>query len=139
MNVIVYEGGCLCGAVRYRIQGTPARRPWCHCSLCRRAAGAPVVAWATVGADAFAFTKGAPARYVSSAWASREFCGRCGSQLTFRYNDRPAELDVTLATLDDPARLPPTHHCYAPDRLPWVLLDDDLPRYDTVTSRAGPG
>lgn len=48
----VHEGGCLCGAVRYRITGEPKSVGYCHCRMCQRAAGAPVVAWATVPADA---------------------------------------------------------------------------------------
>jgi hypothetical protein len=129
MSEPVYEGGCLCGAVRYRARGPVLSAPYCHCTICRRASGAPVVAWGTFTAAGFAFTAGVPARYASSATATRQFCPRCGSALTFQFHDRPEEIDVTLATLDDPAAVAPTHHTFVADRLPWLRLADDLPRY----------
>jgi len=125
----LYEGGCLCGDVRYRVQGPPISAPYCHCSMCRRAAGAPVVAWGTFATKGFTFTRGKPARYASSPLATRQFCGRCGSPLIFQYNDRPDELDVTLATLDAPERLAPDAHLYEADRIPWLVLGDALPRF----------
>ena len=78
------EGGCLCGAVRYRIGAEPDHAGYCHCRMCQRAAGAPVVAWLTVARAAFAWTRGEPAVYRSSAKAERLFCGACGTQLAFR-------------------------------------------------------
>ena len=121
------EGGCLCGAIRYRIRVAPTDVVHCHCSMCRRASGAPAVTWATVASADFAIVKGAPKRYVSSARASRQFCAECGAQLTFQYNDRPDEIDVTVATLDDPAAVPPRQHVWAEDRIAWLTLDPELP------------
>ncbi len=66
MAPLPLAGGCLCGAVRYRIDAAPASVMICHCATCRRAAGAPSVAWATVPAAGFALTAGAPAEYASS-------------------------------------------------------------------------
>jgi hypothetical protein len=88
------EGGCLCGGVRYRISGEPRSADYCHCRMCRRAAGSPVVARITVADAAFARTKGAPAVYRSSADAERLFCAACGTQLALR--DEPDHVDVTL-------------------------------------------
>ena len=130
MSEAVYEGGCLCGAVRYRAQAAPLSAPYCHCSLCRRAAGAPVVAWATFAVEDFAFTRGTPLRYASSTRATRQFCGRCGSQLTFQYNEGATDIDVTIATLDEPRRVAPTEHLWLGDRVPWLKIVDDLPRHE---------
>src|ERR1700751_2657680 len=93
-------GGCLCGAVRYRAGAI--RAGYCHCRMCQKASGAPVVAWLAVPLDAFAWTAGNPAAYRSSAQASRHFCAACGSQLAFSWADGTAEIDVNLATLDAP-------------------------------------
>jgi hypothetical protein len=69
--------------IRYRISGAPRSADYCHCSMCRRAAGAPVVARLTVANGFFSWKSGAPAVYRSSADAER-FCGECGTQLALR-------------------------------------------------------
>jgi hypothetical protein len=123
------EGGCLCGAVRYRIGAEPDHAGFCHCRMCQRAAGAPVLAWLTVARNAFAWTKGEPDVYRSSAKAERLFCGACGTQLVFREAALPDELDVTLASLDEPASVRPSHHIWTSSRIPWFDVADDLLRY----------
>ena len=121
------EGGCLCGAVRYRISAPPRDADYCHCGMCRRAAGAPVVARLVVAASAFALTSGEPATWRSSATAERLFCPVCGSQLALR--DEPDHLDVALATLDDPAAVIPSCHIWTASRIAWFDIADELPRY----------
>ena len=87
-------GGCLCGAIRYRISAEPRSADYCHCRMCRRAAGAPVVARLAVANQSFAWITGEPAVYRSSQSAERLFCPNCGTQLALR--DEPDYLDVTL-------------------------------------------
>ena len=106
------EGGCLCGTVRYRVSAEPDDGGYCHCRICQRSTGAPVVAWLTVASDAFAWTKGAPTAYRSSQEAERLFCPACGTQLVFREPAEPHLLDVTLASLDDPEAVRPDHHIW---------------------------
>jgi len=121
-------GGCLCGGVRYRIDGPiQGATAHCHCTMCRRASGAPVVTWFTVKTDDYAVTKGAPGVYRSSEKAERTFCPTCGAQLTFRTDEAPGFVDVTLATLDDPENHPATLHIWTESRLPWLHLDEHLP------------
>ena len=121
------EGGCLCGAVRYRIDAEARNTDYCHCRMCRRAGGVPVVARLTVADAAFAWIRGRPAVYRSSADAERLFCPACGTQLALR--DEPDYLDVTLASLDDPAAVRPSHHIWTSSRIAWFDTADDLPRY----------
>jgi hypothetical protein len=123
------EGGCLCGAVRYRISAEPHHADYCHCRMCQRASGAPVVAWLTVASEAFEWAKGEPAVYRSSPKAERLFCPNCGTQLVFRAVAEPDHLDVTLASLDDPEAVRPTHHIWTASRIGWFDTADDLPRY----------
>jgi hypothetical protein len=123
------KGGCFCGAIRYQAAGAPFHQTSCHCSMCRRAAGAPLVAWFSVPRSSFRFVQGAPTRYRSSAKATRSFCPRCGTQLTFEGDATPDELDVTTCSLDDPERVPPADHVYTSTRLAWVKLADGLPEY----------
>lgn len=122
-------GGCLCGAIRYEARGTPFQQTICHCSICRRSAGAPMVAWFSVKVADFEITAGQPSHYRSSAKAVRSCCPACGTQLTFK-DDALEEIDVTVCSLDDPAAVAPCDHTYASSQLPWVRLADGLPRFD---------
>lgn len=123
------EGGCLCGAVRYRAAGAPSNTMICHCESCRRAAAAPVVAWITVRADQFAFTRGRPTEFRSSSAVVRTFCAMCGTPLTYQHADRAVNIDFTTCSLDDPERFPPTHHSWLGDDLDWVRFGDGRPAF----------
>ncbi len=125
----VVTGGCLCGAVRYRAAGRAMGGALCHCRSCRRAAGAPMVAWVTFPTAGFSFTSGRPVRYKSSRLVVRTFCGRCGSPLTYQHAHAPAGVDVTTCTLDTPARFPPNAHIWTSHRVPWMHLGDGRPAY----------
>jgi heme-degrading monooxygenase HmoA len=132
-----YEGGCFCGAIRYRARGTPEGPSVCHCSICRRASGAPMVAWATFPTSELAWLKGTPRRFKSSAKAERSFCSDCGTALTFTLVKSPERTDVTLASLDQPGRITPLDHIHTTTRIPWVRLADGLPAF-AEERRAGP-
>lgn len=124
-----FEGGCLCGAVRYRISAAPHDAGYCHCRMCQRAAGAPVVAWLTMASEGFVWTKAAPAAYRSSPGAERLFCPTCGTPMVFRADAEPDLLDVTLASLDEPDAVRPDHHGWTSSRIAWFETRDDLPRH----------
>jgi hypothetical protein len=129
----VYEGGCLCGAVRYEARGIARYLCFCHCVSCRRAAGAAVVPWVTFARAQLRFTRGALTEYRSSAAVLRGFCAACGTSLTFSNQTRPQDIDLTLASLDEPQRLPPTMHVWVQDKLPWLSIADGLPQYPAGT------
>jgi hypothetical protein len=124
-----YAGGCLCGAVRYEASGPARNLCYCHCHSCRRAAGSPAVAWGTFARGGFRVTHGTLAEFHSSDPVQRGFCAACGSCLTYRHEARPAEIDVTLATLDEATQLVPQMHVWVADKLPWVRIADGLPQY----------
>ena len=126
MTTPIIEGGCLCGAIRYRATGNPSNTMVCHCRSCRRAAAAPVVAWITVPADQFAFTRGRPTEFRSSAAVVRTFCAACGTPLAYQHAERASNIDITTCSLDDPERFPPTHHSWLSDDLNWVRFGDRL-------------
>jgi hypothetical protein len=123
------EGGCLCSAVRYRASGEARHPTLCHCNSCRRASGAPLVAWVTFPIAQFAFTKGAPARYRSSPPVVRTFCASCGTPLTYQHDAYAGAIDVTVASLDDPSSFPPADHTWTSDKIAWLELGDGLPRH----------
>lgn len=122
------EGGCQCGAVRYRITGAPVMAALCHCTMCRRANAAPAVAWAMVEEGRIAFSQ-APTVYESSPGARRGFCARCGTPISFTADYLPGLVDVTIGSLDQPARVAPQFHYWDDERLPWLRIDDGLPRH----------
>jgi len=123
------EGGCLCGAVRYRAHGPAYGITHCHCKTCRHASGAPFVTWAGFDTDKFTFTKREPASYASSASVRRTFCSNCGTALTYQRADVPSSIDVTLGSMDEPETLTPQDHTWTESRLSWIFLDDQLPAY----------
>jgi hypothetical protein len=134
METSHYAGRCLCGAVRYEVSGKARNLCYCHCESCRRAAGSPAVAWGTFDHSTFRVTHGALAEFRSSPPVTRGFCAACGSCLTYRHNARPAEIDVTLATLDEAAQLAPQMHVWVADKLPWVKIGDGLPQFAAATA-----
>jgi hypothetical protein len=123
------EGGCFCGAVRYRMTGAPQSSAICHCESCRRASGAPSVAWVTVERERFEIVKGTPAAYLSSPGVVRRFCGRCGSALTYENTENSGTIDITTITLDDPSGFPPTSEVWLGDRVCWQPTDAGLKQY----------
>jgi hypothetical protein len=129
-----YTGGCLCGSVRYQASGALSNLCHCYCTSCRRAAGAAVVPWGTFAYERFRVTQGTLTEYRSSPPVLRGFCAACGSSLTYRHATRPAEIDVTLASLDEAARFAPQLHVWVADKLPWVAIADGLPQYPRGTS-----
>jgi hypothetical protein len=121
-------GGCLCGAIRYAIDGPVVGAGICHCRSCRRSAGAESVAWLTVATGHFHLDRGAPVEHASSPGVARGFCGSCGTTLTYA-RAGTGSLDVTLASLDDPERVPPTAEWWLADRLSWNPVNPELEHF----------
>ena len=124
------SGGCLCGAVRFRIVFPTIWCAHCHCTLCRRAHGAAFVTYVGVPRESFHLERGAEelVRYDSSAEAHRRFCRRCGSTLTFEGERWQNEVHVVVANLDGPLDRAPQAHVYFDRSVDWVKPADDLPR-----------
>src|SRR5947199_1815067 len=106
MRTTVAEGGCICGAIRYRVSGAPTNTMVCHCQSCRRVAGAPVVAWVTFPTARFQLLCGQPSEFHSSEAVRRSFCAVCGTPLTYQHSDQGAFVDITTCTLDNPNLFP---------------------------------
>ncbi len=77
-------GGCQCGAVRYRLSAEPTGVNICHCRMCQKASGGPMMAFGGVRLSEFFVSSGAIATFSSSDIAERGFCARCGTPLTYR-------------------------------------------------------
>jgi hypothetical protein len=123
-----YRGACLCGSVQFEAAGPATNLCYCYCHSCRRASGAPLVAWGTFARNGFRITRGTLTEYRSSPPVVRGLCAACGGALTYRHQSRPEEIDVTLASLEEAARLVPQMHVWVSDKLPWVSISDQLPQ-----------
>lgn len=137
MTTPIIEGGCQCGAIRYRATANPSNTMICHCQSSRRVSAAPVVAWITVPTDRFEFTRGQPTAFRSSAQVNRTFCPSCGTPLTYQHDKHASNIDVTTCSLDAPERFPPTHHSWLGDDLNWVRFGDGLKTFPASRDDGG--
>lgn len=124
-----HTGRCLCSTVRYAARGVPQGVSHCHCDMCKRASGGPFLTFARYKSDQVTFTHGAPSWYRSSEHAERGFCGSCGGALAYRETAHPDLLWLTVATMDKPQDFAPEYHIFTESMLPWLKIDDDLPRH----------
>jgi hypothetical protein len=115
-----HAGGCLCGAVRYRVGGPPLRAGLCHCGQCRRQTGSALPTFVTWPRDRLEVTKGGPAGFRVSDFATRQFCRDCGSPLFWRA-DKGDTITVLWGSLDDAEAMPkPSYELWTEGRVHWV-------------------
>ena len=124
------SGGCHCGAVRYSLAGEPQHVALCHCSDCRKSAGAPMVSWAAFAEAEFTLEQGELTTFNSSGAAMRSFCPICGTGIAYRNEELlPGIVDIQSATLDDPGALPVGAHIQVAERIDWMGTAHDLPTF----------
>ncbi|HEX6376143.1 MAG TPA: GFA family protein [Allosphingosinicella sp.] len=136
-ETIRLEGGCACGAVRYRLLARPLIVHACHCSECRRLTGAAFALNAMIESDRLATIAGEP-HPVAVVGASGKpqtifRCPQCEVALWSHYPGAGTKLAfVRVGTLDAPAQLPPDIHIFTSTKLPWLQLPEDalaVPEY----------
>lgn len=121
------SGGCLCGGVRYRVDGPLSDVGACHCTQCRRTTGHYFAA-ATCRRDALTFAaEDTLAWYESSPGIHRGFCSRCGSSLFWR-DGRRETIDILAGTLDAPTGLKLVDHIFVADKGDYYEIADGLPQ-----------
>jgi hypothetical protein len=127
----VHGGGCLCGAIRYEIEGDLAPIQICHCEDCRKAQGSAFAANVPVATARFRVTAGETRlrAYQSSPGKERLFCSVCGSPLLSRLSDRPDMVRIRAGTLDGGAPVHVGFHFFTASRAGWWPILDALPRY----------
>ncbi len=125
-------GGCMCGVVRYETTGDPFVVNHCHCQSCRKHNGAPVVTLAGFKADQVSFSGDERKIYESSPGVGRAFCGNCGTTLTWEGDggDLGPIVEIYISIFDNPDVLVPSAHAFYPERITWLDIADNLPRYD---------
>jgi hypothetical protein len=133
----VLEGGCLCGKVRYKIEGDPIIVAHCYCRDCQRASGAGHMTGAMFPAVSIAIT-GPMAEFQSVAdsgsMVSRLFCATCSSFLFGRNTGMTGFMTVSVGTLDRPDQVEPQVAVFARSRPHWDATDPRVQSFDTQPS-----
>ncbi|MBI1199397.1 MAG: GFA family protein [Phenylobacterium sp.] len=125
------RGGCLCGAVRYEVEGALAPIQLCHCGQCRKAQGSAFAANIPVAASAFRLLQGEEVlrEHRATPGKRRVFCGACGGPIFSQRDDALGALRLRAGTLDGDTGLEVGFHIQAASRAAWWPIDDDRPAY----------
>lgn len=129
------KGGCLCGAVRYEVEGDPMVAAHCHCEHCRKSAGAAhasIAAFPETSVRMNGTLKTFRIKADSGMLASRSFCPECGSWISGSPESMPGVVAITIATLDDPGAITPQMRFYDKRRISWDTVDPALPAFETL-------
>jgi len=132
------EGGCSCGAVRYRLTSDPLIVHCCHCLNCQRQTGSAFVINALIEADRLEVLSGEPQQVlVPRDDGSEQTIWRCPTCWIALYSwyGRGAVDFVRAGTLDDPSSVTPDVHIYTRSKLPWVILPDSVPAFEVFYER----
>lgn len=126
------QGGCACGAVRYRMTSRPMFVNCCHCRWCQRESGASFALNAIIEADRVVLLSGSPELVDTPTQSGKgqKFarCPSCRVALWSNYGGAGDALRfVRVGTLDEPDRLPPDMHIFTASKQPWVVLPPDTP------------
>jgi hypothetical protein len=132
------RGSCLCGGVRYEAEGPLTWMLRCHCTQCRKASGAEFATNASVRTDGFRVLTGQEllSEFAWSEGQARVFCSRCGSPLFKRSARNPAEVRIRLGSLDSELEQKPMCHVFVAEKPAWSEIDDALPQYRRLPTRA---
>lgn len=124
------DGGCQCGAVRYRIHAKPVAVRLCHCTFCQRQSGSAFSMSMMIPDGAFVVLQGELKTWCRSSDAGREvvttFCPECGTRITGRSEVYQGFVNVRPGTLDDRSWLQPTDSYWMSEKQPWVSLPDGI-------------
>jgi hypothetical protein len=133
LEVTMTKGSCLCGKVRFEVDGAFKEAHHCHCSQCRKAHGAAFATYACARTKDLRIVAGEPeiAHFRSSVPVRRSFCVGCGSRLFFQHDAAPHLTFVAAGALDDAAAgaLPIDAHVFVGSKAGWWTLHDDLARH----------
>ncbi len=133
----VHEGGCLCGAVRYRVVGDPMIAGVCHCTLCQRRTGS-AFGISTYFDEAAVQLSGGRKTYElrsdeSNRWMKGEFCPTCGTVVTATAEVLPGARWIAGGTFDDPNWIKPTRHAWTRSALHWMVFPPGVEIFKTTS------
>jgi len=124
-------GTCLCGALRYEVDGACSSLTHCHCSMCRKHHGAPFATFVEAAARSFRWIGGeaSVAEYASSTARQRAFCEVCGSVAPAPLGDRVL---LPAGNLSGELGVAGGKHVFVGSKAPWHIIADALEQYDTL-------
>ena len=133
----IHEGGCLCGAIRYKVVGEPLMVAICHCVNCQRNSGSAFSVNVVFPGGALTTTQGTPAVYDdkgdSGEVVRRTFCGTCGTPLESRsVYSYPVSAVLKAGTFDNPGAFVPDSELYCISALPWWTDGSTRKHYDRL-------
>jgi hypothetical protein len=132
------EGGCACGAVRYRLTSESLFTHCCHCLNCQRQTGSAFVINLLIEADRVELVAGEPQPVdVPRDDGSKQRIYRCPACQVAVYSDygRPEVLFVRGGTLDEPSSVTPDVHIFTKSKLDWVALPESVPAFEIYYDR----
>jgi hypothetical protein len=123
----MFDGGCTCRGVRYRMTSAPLIVHCCHCRWCQRETGASFALNAVIEADRVVIESGAPEMILTPSQSGKgqkiHRCPQCKVAVWSNYaGGADAIRFIRVGTLDEPDRLPPDVHIYTMSKQPWVVL-----------------
>ena len=128
-----YEGGCSCGAVRFRLTSVPMFVHCCHCRDCQKQTGGAFAINALIETDRVEMLSGEPEPVSMPTESGRPHdiyrCPHCKVAVWSDYGRRPYLRFVRVSTLDDPTAISPSVHIYTRSKVPWVALPTDVPAF----------
>ena len=129
-----YEGGCICGSIRYRMDAEPLAVSVCHCTDCQRHSGTAFVLSMPVFKEAVSVVRGSPALYEirlpSGHIRNGAFCANCSTRLWGNPRRFEQVLIVRPGTLDDAATFEPVAHIWTRSKQPWVAIPAGVATFD---------
>jgi hypothetical protein len=128
----MYKGSCLCGDIRFQVDGPINDIIYCHCSLCRKAQGSAFAANANVAKKDFRLLNGMRGLtgYEARPGETKYFCASCGSPIMSLNSARPDTVRIRLGTIESDITERPGCHIFVGSKANWEQITDDLPQYD---------
>nr|WP_238363323.1 GFA family protein [Casimicrobium huifangae] len=129
-----FDGGCACGAVRYRMHARPMYVHCCHCTRCQRETGSPFAHQAMIEFTAFSLLCGEPEYVpVPTDSGNKHWVARCPDCKTAMWNEHGTRKAITryvrVGTLDAPEACPPLAHIFTRSKQPWLALPEGSKQY----------
>lgn len=124
---------CFCGSIRAEMTGDPFWTCYDHDDDCRRAIGGPLMIWIGYRPDQVRYLQGTPKTFSRTPGVVRSFCAECGTSISYADQGLPDEIYFCIGFMDAPERFPPEAQAYWAERLPFIRMDDGLPRVKGYT------
>lgn len=126
-------GGCLCGSVRYMVDGPVGPAAYCHCTDCRRVTGSAFNVSARVALAGFRIASGALGKFTKRADSgdelTRHFCRDCGSPIYTSSARHADAVYLKAGSLDDPSLIKPVKQNWTASAVDWAVIPNDLLTY----------